>query len=70
MNDFSRCLRSVVVTACAYSLIALLPATANASTEQVWQFRLYLDDTPIGYHEWLWLQSETSSGRLLRYVIE
>ena len=51
MNDLSRYLRSVVVTACAYSLIALLPATANASTEQVWQFRVYLDDTPIGYHE-------------------
>jgi len=51
MNHVSTALRSFVVTAWAYSLVALLPATANASTEQVWQFRVYLDDTPIGYHE-------------------
>ena len=51
MNGLSRHSRSVVVAACAYSLIALLSATANASTEQVWQFRVYLDGTPIGYHE-------------------
>jgi len=33
------------------SLAALLPVTAYASTEQEWGFTVYLDNTPIGYHE-------------------
>ena len=35
----------------AYSVATLLPVTAYASTEQKWNFTVYLDDTPIGYHE-------------------
>ena len=35
----------------AYSVATLLPVTAYASTEQEWNFTVYLDDTPIGYHE-------------------
>jgi len=29
---------------------ALLPVSANASSGQEWNFRVYLDDKPIGYH--------------------
>jgi len=31
-------------------LSAVFPVDANASLEQEWRFRVYLDDKPIGYH--------------------
>lgn len=34
-----------------YAVTALLPLTAYATTEQEWNFTVYLDDAPIGYHD-------------------
>ena len=40
-----------VITVVVLSVIdALFPVVANASVEQEWRFRVYLDDKPIGYH--------------------
>jgi hypothetical protein len=40
-----------VITVMLLSVIdALFPVAANASVEQEWRFRVYLDDKPIGYH--------------------
>ena len=40
-----------VITVVLLSVIhALFPVAANASVEQEWRFRVYLDDKPIGYH--------------------
>lgn len=36
-------------TACGLSL--LLPCISNATAEQEWRFRVYLDDREIGYHQ-------------------
>jgi len=38
------------VTLLMTSVPTLCPAAANASVEQQWRFRVYLDDQPIGYH--------------------
>ena len=51
MSIRSKCARTFLLAGLTYSFTALLPATAYASTEQEWNFRVYLDDTPIGYHD-------------------
>jgi len=51
MSHRSNCARTCFLAGLAYSLAALLPVTAYASTEQEWHFTVYLDDTPIGYHD-------------------
>ena len=40
----------VAVTLLMSFLSAPFPAEANASLEQQWRFKVYLDDRPIGYH--------------------
>ncbi len=42
----------------AFLLAVLLPVTAYASTEKEWSFAVYLDDTPIGYHNFSVKQAE------------
>lgn len=51
MNNRSCCARTYLVAGLMCSLAALLPVTANASAEQEWHFTVYLDDTPIGHHD-------------------
>ena len=51
MSQRSNCARTSLLAGLAYSIAALLPVTAYASTEQEWHFTVYLDDTPIGYHD-------------------
>lgn len=41
----------LLVAGLMYSLAALLPANVAASTRQEWRFTVYLDETPIGYHD-------------------
>lgn len=42
---------SYLLAGLTYSVAGLLPVTAYASIEKEWQFTVYLDDSPIGYHE-------------------
>jgi len=43
--------KNCLVAALIHAVATLLPLTANASTEQQWRFTVYLDDTPIGHHD-------------------
>ena len=43
--------RRFLLAGLMYSVTALLPLAAYANTEQEWSFKVYLDDTPIGYHD-------------------
>ena len=51
MNHRSCYARTYLVAGLMCSFAALLPVTANASAEQKWNFTVYLDDTPIGHHD-------------------
>ncbi|MGB5725859.1 MAG: DUF6134 family protein, partial [Thiogranum sp.] len=51
MNHRSCYARTSLVACLMCSFAALLPVTANASAEQKWNFTVYLDDTPIGHHD-------------------
>jgi len=51
MSLRSNCARNCLLAGLTYAVTALLPVIAYASTEQQWNFTVYLDDTPIGYHD-------------------
>jgi Domain of unknown function (DUF6134) len=48
------------LTRLAYALVTLWPMSAYTSTEQQWKFKVYLDDTPIGYHNFSVKQADGS----------
>jgi len=58
MNTLSCYARTSLVAGLMCSLAALLPVTANGSAEQEWNFTVYLDDTPIGHHDFSIKQAE------------
>ncbi len=41
-------------------LTALFPSIVNATNQQEWQFKVYLDDRPIGYHNFTLTQTGDS----------
>jgi len=51
MSLLSNFARTCLLAGLAFSHAALLPVTAYATTELEWKFKVYLDDTPIGYHD-------------------
>ena len=51
MSHLSRGALTRPLAGLACALVTLWPMSAYTSTEQEWKFKVYLDDTPIGYHE-------------------
>ena len=50
MNSCSKHLAVICVALLMSFVYAAIPVDANASVEQEWRFRVYLDDKPVGYH--------------------
>ncbi len=57
MSHVAGCARIYLVAGLMY-FAALLPVTATGSTDQEWRFTVYLDDTPIGQHNFSVQQAE------------
>jgi len=50
MSRLSRSVPGHLLAGWISCLTALFPSIANATNEQEWHFKVYLDDRPIGYH--------------------
>jgi hypothetical protein len=57
MNHLKRHVPAAFVTGILFCFAAALPVSANLATEQEWRFRVYLDDKPIGYHNFTLAQA-------------
>ena len=58
MRHPAGCRKICLMAALMPALSTLLPLSANASTAQQWRFTVYLDDTPIGHHDFRVEQAE------------